>query len=182
METQDKITPQNFDHWFNNYFKPHFDELIIKRINNLISEDALVGFIFMSCSIDYLAGFWYGKNTKNHVKDAYTDFIKNYFTKGVYDENSLYDCLKNGLVHLFSIKNRKYCLTDKHHELHLKLDGSGQILLNAENFRDDLLKAVEKYFDDLLKSSDLQKKFLERYYRDEFLGIVPFTIYSNKKE
>jgi hypothetical protein len=49
--------PQKLD-WFRNYFRPHFDDWVIGPINRLVhTQDALIGFIFMACAIDYLAGF-----------------------------------------------------------------------------------------------------------------------------
>src|ERR1039458_7754454 len=68
--------------WFRNYFRPHFDDWVFGPIDRLVhAQDALIGFIFMACAIDYLAGFWRGKSTKK----AYTDFIDQYFPHGRYD-------------------------------------------------------------------------------------------------
>jgi len=59
--------------WFRGYFRPHFNDWIFGPINRLvISQDALIGFIFMACSIDYLTGFWWGQSSQGHVKEAYT--------------------------------------------------------------------------------------------------------------
>src|SRR3972149_9846502 len=88
--------------WFQKYFKPHFINWVIDPINRLVvSDDALIGFIFMSCAIDYLASFWWGKDTTGNVKKAYTGFIDKYFSPGKYDSLGLYESLRNGLVHLF---------------------------------------------------------------------------------
>jgi hypothetical protein len=44
--------------WFRTNFCPHFDDWIMGPIDRLVyTRDALIGFIFMACAIDYLAGF-----------------------------------------------------------------------------------------------------------------------------
>jgi hypothetical protein len=143
-------------------FRPHFDGWVLHPINRLVSDsspDALVGFIFMSCAIDYLAGFWWGnKFQKDESGKAYKGFIDEYFPKSRYDAKGLYGSLRNGLVHMFTIKGKKYALTHKHPELHLKIDHAGYIILNAANFRDDLVFAKERYFDDVETKVDLLNK------------------------
>jgi|SRR5450759_2499587 hypothetical protein len=131
--------------WFNSYFRPHFNEWIFSAIKRLVvSDDALVGFIFMSCTIDYLAGFMCGGET--HRKD-YIDFIDQYFVPGKYDSRGIYESLRCGLVHMFTIKDRKYALTHNYPARHLKSTNDGQIVLNASSFGDDLWIAAQKFFD-----------------------------------
>lgn len=158
--------------WFRRYFRPHFDNWVIGPINRLVdTQDALIGFIFMACVIDYLAGFWWGKSTKRQVETAYTGFIDEYFQKGRYDAAGLYDSLRNGLVHMFTIKNKKYALTHNNPGFHL-VDRNGQIILNAGDFRDDLIAAKERYFGDVDAKPNLLDKALDRYNRDGFLDLV----------
>jgi hypothetical protein len=128
------INPQDFDGfppsggsppqklvWFRTYFRPHFDDWVFGPIDRLVhAQDALIGFIFMACAIDYLAGFWWGKSTKRNVEKVYVDFMNQYFPEGRYDAKGFYDSLRNGLVHLFTIKNKKYALTHNNPHLHLK--------------------------------------------------------------
>jgi hypothetical protein len=118
---------------------------------------------------DYLAGFWCGKNTERCVKKAYTGFIDEYFLPGRYDSNGLYDSLRNGLVHMFTIKGMKYALIHNQSHLHLKPATNGQIILNASDFRDDLTVAKQRYFYDVETNSELLDKAVERYLRDGFL-------------
>ena len=49
--------------WFHD-FRPHFNFLVIDPIKKftLKMDDILICFVFMSCCIDYLAGFWWGEN------------------------------------------------------------------------------------------------------------------------
>jgi len=165
--------------WFQKAFRPHFDDWVIGPVNRLVYyRDALIGFIFMSCAIDYLAGFWWGKSTQGGVRKAYTGFIDAYFPRGLYDADGLYDSLRNGLVHMFTIKGKRYALTHNHPELYLKKSKTGQIVLNAGNFRDELVAAKDKYFNKVESSSDMLNKVLDRYKRDGFLGPKPIEIVS----
>lgn len=158
-------------------FRSHFDGWVFHPINRLVSShDALVGFIFMACAMDYLAGFWWGKSTEGEVKKAYTGFIDEYFPKGRYDANGLYDSLRNGLVHMFTIKKKKYALIHEHPKLHLKADRTGHIILNAGDFRDDLTTAKERYFDDVEAKTDLLDKMIERFVRDSFMGAADLEV------
>jgi hypothetical protein len=158
--------------WFRDYFRPHFNEWVFGPVDrSVVSQDALIGFVFMTCVIDYLAGFWWGKTTSNEVRLAYTGFINEYFPKGRYDPDGLYDSLRNGLLHMFTIKGKKYALTHNNPHLHLKTDTSGHIILNAANFRDDLVSAKDNYFNAVEVISDLLDKLVERYNRDGFLDL-----------
>lgn len=163
--------------WFRNQFRPHFNAWVLGPIDRLVpSQDALVGFILMACAIDYLAGFWWGKDTKGKVQLAYTGFIDEYFPKGRYDAKGLFDSLRNGLVHMFTIKNKKYALTHNKPGIHLKNDTAGRIILNAADFRNDLVTAKDKYFDEVETNPDLLDKLSDRLNRDGFLGVIPIQV------
>lgn len=165
--------------WFNANFQPHFNAWVFRPIDRLVtSQDALIGFIVMACAIDYLAGFWWGKSTRSNVQKAYTGFIDTYFPQGRYDANGIYDSLRNGLVHMFTIKNRKYALIHNRPNMHLKSDTTGQIILNAANFRDDLVAARDKYFSEVQTRPRLLDKLLDRFNRDGFLISGPIQIHA----
>lgn len=167
-----KSAQQDKLRWFKD-FRSHFDLWVVEPIDRLVdSKDALIGFIFMSCTIDYLAGFWWGSSTRNNVKKAYTGFIEEYFPSGRYNAEGLYDSLRNGLVHMFTIKNKKYTLTHNNPDLHLKSDRNQQIILNAGNFRNDLIAAKDKYFDDVENDISLLDNVVNRYTRDGFLKLT----------
>lgn len=167
--------------WFQKVLRPHFDDWVMGPINRLVhSRDALIGFIFMSCAIDYLSGFWWGASKQGKVRKAYIGFIDAYFPNGLYDADGLYDSLRNGLVHMFTIKDKKYVLIHNHPEIHLKKAKANkeQIVLNAGNFRDELVAAKNKFFDDVESSPELLNKVLDRYNRDGFLGASLIEISS----
>ena len=171
-----EVTPQSAHAeklaWFRHYFRPHFVDWVFNPIDRLVpSQDALIGFIVMTCAIDCLAGFWWGTNTKNKVRDTYVKFIDEYFPPKQYDADGLYDSLRNGLVHMFTIKDKKHALTHNQPHLHLKIATTGHTMLNAENFRDDLVLAREKYFDEVEANPELLDRLVERYSREGFLDI-----------
>jgi hypothetical protein len=108
--------------WFRKEFRPHFNGWVLDPVDRLVaSHDALIGFMVMACAIDYLAGFWWGASTRNHVEAAYVGFVQEYFPPSRYDAKELYDSLRNGLIHLFTIKSKKYILTHDNPHLHLKM-------------------------------------------------------------
>lgn len=163
--------------WFREVFRPHFDEWVFGPIDRLVpSDDALIGFIFMACAVDYLAGFSWGESTQGKVQAAYVAFIDQYFPRSRYDSKGLYDSLRNGLVHMFTIKGKKYALTHKNPALHLKQDRDGHIILNAGDFRDDLHSAKERYFTAVEAQPQLLDKCVERYVRDGFLDALRLEI------
>jgi hypothetical protein len=158
--------------WFKTNFRPHFDDWVFGPIDRLVnSDDALIGFIFMSCTIDYLAGFWYGKSTKDKVNKVYRCFIDSYFPKNRYDSWGLWDSLRNGLVHMFTIKGKIYTLTQNQPNLHLHKNQKGQIFLDARSFRDDLFFAKEDYFNDVQSKKDLLDKLIDRFIRYSILHL-----------
>ncbi len=158
-------------------FRKHFEDWVLAPIHRLApSDDARVAFILIACAIDYLAGFWWGKSTEGKVKLAYTGFIDAFFPSGKYDAEGIYDSLRNGLVHMYTIKGKKYALTHNHPELHLKSDKKAQIILNAADLEADLLVAANAYFDAASASEELASKAHDRYSRDGFLGVSPLEM------
>jgi hypothetical protein len=99
----------------------------------------------MACTIDYIDGFWHGKDT---TRTIYTSFIDTYFPADDYDAEGIYNSLRNGLVHMFTIKDSMYTLIHNRPEYHLNVQNN-RILLNAGDFRDDLKSATGKFFDDV---------------------------------
>lgn len=110
--------------WFKGYFRPHFEKVILDPIHQLVhSNNALIGFILMACTIDYLAGYLYGGDTTGQVKTTYKTFIEKYLKKYGYNPDELYDSLRNGFVHNFTIKTYKYELTQQQENYHLDDNG-----------------------------------------------------------
>ena len=158
--------------WFND-FQPHFNSLVLDPIKRfpLKMDDMLIGFVFMSCCIDYLSGFWWGEESEiGMARQAYVGFINEYFLpRGRYNAKGIYDSLRNGLVHLFTIKNKMYELTFDEPDKHLTISHNNFIVINASNFRDDLIDAANRYFKDVKKNPQLLDKAFQRYERDGFI-------------
>jgi hypothetical protein len=169
--------------WFTRCFRPHFESWVFKPIDRLIrSEDALVAFILMSCAIDYLAGFWWGGSTKGRAGPAYKRFVRRYFPEGRYDADGLWESLRNGLLHLFTIKGRRYALTHGNPRVHLQVTSSGQEMLNAQDFLNDLKAAAAAYFADVEADPLLLQKLVERYSREGFLAEVQMEVSVPQEE
>jgi len=128
------------------------------------SKGVCLSFVIIACAIDYLASFNYGGDTTGHAREAYTDFLKEYewFTKK-YNPEDIYDSLRCGLVHNFTIHGGKFTLTHNHPELHLTTH-KGQIVLNYEDFYCDLKRLKEEYFEKVKDPKDGKiANFMKRY-------------------
>ena len=158
--------------WFAD-FRPHFNYLVLDPIKKvpLKIDDMLICFVFMSCSIDYLSGFWWGDTREmGMVRQAYVGFINEYFLpRGRYNAKGIFDSLRNGLVHQFTIKNKMYELTFDEPERHLTVSHNNYLVLNAGSFRKDLIEAANRYFDDVEKKPKLLDKAFQSYERDGFV-------------
>lgn len=110
--------------WFKTSFRSRFEIWVISPAQAMIDHPngGMPAFVWLTCAIDWAAGFWWGKPTiekdakgriKNENKKCYTGFINEYFTKDMYDADGLWDSLRNGLVHMYTIKGAKYALTNK---------------------------------------------------------------------
>lgn len=165
-------TPDGRCIWFQD-FRPHFNSWVLDPIKSFpfTREYMLIGFVFMSCSIDYLSGFWWGESRELGMsRQAYVGFINEYFRpRGRYNAKGIYDSLRNGLVHLFTIKNKIYELTIDEPERHLTVSHNNYIILNASSFRNDLVDAANRYFDEVEKNPQLLDKAFQRYERDGFV-------------
>ena len=163
--------------WFELCFRPHFESSVFDPIDRPVSsDDALIGFLLMACAIDYLAGFWRGESTKGKVSEAYRGFIDEYFPPDRFDSDGPYDSLRNGLVQMFTIKGKRYSLKHNRPGVHLRTAHSGQIILNAADFRDDLPSAANSYFEDVELDPALLDKLLRRCRRDGFLALHPIRL------
>ena len=169
--------------WFKTDFRPHFDEWVGGTADRMVkaSDDvgvAMPAFIWLTCSIDWLAELWWGKSTRGNVRKAYTGFLKTYFSTA-YNPDYLYDSLRNGLVHSFTIKSGHYALKHRAPEIHLRANSQGYVLLNLENFYQDWLDAKNRFFNDIENNSDMLTRAYERVTRDGFLGLVQVEFVEN---
>lgn len=173
-----KLSPQQKLEWFQKGFRPHFEEWVVKPAEAIMRDPGgkMPAFVWLTCAIDWIAAFRFGESTKNNVKEAYTNYIDEYFPKGKYSAQDLYDSLRNGLVHMYTIKGSTYALIDNHPDGHLKTTSDGQLLLNLEDFFADFVEAKNKFFDAVEIDPALLDKVIQRYEREGFLGLISFTI------
>ncbi len=161
--------------WFKK-FRPQFDEWVeapTQRMIAVVDKEALAmpAFIWLACAIDWLAGFWYG-GSQGNVKQAYVGFISAYFPPK-YDAIELYDSLRNGLVHSYTIKNKKYGLTHHEPENHFRSNENGTVVLNLEDLFQDWRLAKNAYFDAVENDPELLEKAFNQYCLEGFLNHIP---------
>ena len=130
-----------------------------------IGQSKMGAFILSSCFIEYMAGFIAGRETTN--KD-YKQFVKDYLPS-LYDPQKLYKDLRCKAVHNYS-EGGSYIFVDAKPALHgQKVDT--KMVINLENFIDDLEAALRKMFTDLDTDSGKQRKAEDRYDKIGLLGI-----------
>jgi len=173
--------------WILDVFRPHFDVMVINPAKDIAKHHngAMPAFLWITCAIDWLAGFMVGKD-RNKIGGAigtsYIDFINGYFPPeykchayGIYN-------LRTGLVHNYSIKEarqnkrREYALTHGERAgTHFALLPNGQFLLNLDDLLDDFVLATESYFEDVRNNAGRLHSFIECYEREGFLYIFQIS-------
>jgi hypothetical protein len=142
--------------------------LDIKRAS--AGQSKMGAFILASCFIDYMAGFIAGREATN--KD-YKQIVKDYLP-GLYDPEKLYKDLRCKVVHNYS-EGGSYFFVDAKPALHgQKVDT--KIVINLENFIDDLESALRNMYSDLDSDPVKQKKAEERYDKIGLLGIGQIAV------
>lgn len=160
--------------WFQDRFRPDFDRWVIETGQRILDKDEpLVAFLWISCAIDWLAGFRFGKSTIGRGPEAYKGYIDDFFPRGKYDAAGLYTSLRNGFVHSFTLKG-PYVLKHNRPDLHLKVD-DGRTILNAETLFDDLVLSKNAFFDAVESDPMKLNKVIERYEREGFFRLVPLS-------
>lgn len=142
--------------------------LDIKRASG--GKSKMGAFILSSCFIEYLAGFRYGKETSGN---DYKNFVKNYLPQ--YNKDKPYKDLRCKLVHNYS-EGGSYTFVDNKASLHGKSTADNKIVLNLENFIDDIESALKKYFEALKSNENLFKLAIKRYQKLGILGIHSILI------
>lgn len=137
------------------------------------SEKAKMGgFILASCLIDYLANFY---SKENKSSDRYVEFCSTYLLS--YIPKDLYKSLRCKLVHNYT-EGGKYVFTDNNEQFYLKPYRNKKIILNLENFIEDIENAMDQYFIDVKHDSVLKKRMINKFNK---FGILFYT-HENKGE
>jgi len=121
----------------------------------------LAAFILVSCAIDFVSGFLEGIDSfelKSSGK-IYKRFVERYMHE--YDSKDVYRNIRCRLAHNYTIGDG-VALIHLNPTAHDPLGSRGEKIINFENFYADFRIGVERYFLDLEKDKDLQKRFLRR--------------------
>lgn len=140
--------------------------LDIKRASD--GKSKMGAFILASCFIEYMAGFVAGHETKGI---DYKQFVKDYLPN-MYNPKKLYTDLRCKLVHNYS-EGGSYIFAYGKPDLHGKILRE-KMMINLENFIDDIGLALKKVIDELTSDPAKWKKAEERYDKIDLLGIGKF--------
>ena len=142
--------------------------LDIKRAS--AGQAKMGAFILASCFIDHMAGFIAGRQTTN---EDYKQFVKDYLPN-MYDPEKLYSDLRCKMVHNYS-EGGSYIFAYANSAVHGRTNGA-KIVINLENFIDDLEAALRKMLTDIDGDTGKQKKAEDRYKKIGLLGIAQSDI------
>ena len=152
-----------------------FNRWIINGIDAVSkSEGVSLTFVLISCGIDYLTCLNFGERS---TKQRYIAFLKeyNWFTDK-YSPEDIYQSLRCGLVHNFSIHNKKYVLIHNRTDYHLKITDTGQIVLNFQDFFEDFKRLKKEYFEKVNNDQNKRAKFIKCLKEIGFLGTVSLRV------
>jgi hypothetical protein len=127
----------------------------------LTDDSAYLSFICMLSGIEALAGFRFVEQPESGKR--FNEFVAKYLPAEYhpYAANGTLWRFRCRLVHSFSPAG--FTLTHHHSENHLRIDaGTGNPVLNAEDFYAALLVASQAYFRELRQSAELQRLFTIR--------------------
>lgn len=138
--------------------------LDIKRASD--GKSKMGTFILASCFIEYLAGFRVGGETKGR---DYKAFVRD-FLPSLYDPDKLYHDLRCKLVHNYS-EGGSYAFTFSQPSLHGTNVG-GRLIINLEDFIQDLEEAYKKFESILDGDTDAQTLAERRYDSIGLIGVA----------
>jgi hypothetical protein len=134
----------------------------------------MAGFLLGFCLIDAAAGFHSGRTKEMQavIGKHFRTFVTTYMPR--YDADALYHDLRSGLVHSYSV-GQTYSFTDleragKHLETRQFSFGE-RILLNLEDFVDDLERALDALFEDIQTKPERFELAKTRYESMGILGV-----------
>ena len=127
------------------------DEIIPEVKRAIIANSELAGLVLSLALVDYIAGYYAGKETSG--KD-YVDFMDHYFPDAYKPYvKSIYRDLRNGLMHNLAATNpwhpEKSFFIHRNLHLHLIQVESGRVLFSVPIFAEDIRRAWIMYMHDL---------------------------------
>lgn len=157
-----KLTPQRLVKILDKYlFGWEFHDIEKASIKG---SAKLAGFILGACFIDAMAGF-YGGVTRATVSSGsgtrFKDFVSKYLSQ--YNSDSLWKDLRCGLVHSYA-EGGTYVFTHANKAgKHFNQISDGRIILNLEDFLNDLSSAYKKLSNDILNDRHTYANALKRF-------------------
>ena len=138
-------------------------DMAFEDIKRAANGRAKIGaFILGACFIDYIAGYWFGadsevKSTSSHkIFVAFTrEFLK------AYDPEKLYVAMRCKLVHNYS-EGGAYKFAFDMPNRHLT-KSENKIIINLEQFIDDIETAPNRYLQLLDTDHDVQLRAIKRW-------------------
>lgn len=137
----------------------------IKKIAQM--DTVLASFTLCSCFVEQMSGFRYAKVKHKTGNEMFKSFVKDYLSQ--YDPSKLREDLRNRLVHNYSL-GETYSLTMRSNDYHLKPDKNGRLILNLENFIDDIDGAFTKWNGELRTNDDVRKNALTWFSKFQIIG------------
>jgi len=137
----------------------------IKKIAQM--DTVIASFTLCSCFVEQVSGFRYAKVKHKTGNEMFKSFVKDYMSQ--YDPSKLRDDLRNRLVHNYSL-GEKYSLTMGSNGYHLKADKNGRLILNLENFINDIEGAFTKWTEELRTNSEVRNNALIWFSKFQIIG------------
>jgi len=121
----------------------------------------LAAFILVSCAIDFMGGFLEGIDSLDPKSSGkiYRRYLERYMPQ--YKSKDVYRNIRCRLAHNYTIGDG-VALIHNNSAAHDPLVSRGDKVINFENFYADFRIGVERYFIELEKDKQLQKRFLRR--------------------
>lgn len=155
------------------------DEDIVQKVKFALSDWALEdlykasfggakmgAFILASCYIDYLSCYYFNSDSS---KGNYINFVNRFLPD--YSGKDLYESLRCKLVHNYT-EGGKYEFTDDKPHLHFKISKRRKIVINLENFLNDLKIAKGEYFKLVDDNKSYKERLIDRFKKVGILGRV----------
>lgn len=115
-------------------------------------------FILLSCFIDYMAGYYCGVNITN--RQHFLSFCEKYLP--MYDSNTLYQDIRCKLVHQYT-EPGNLVFTDNTDKKDDRTKDTKRIILNLDNFIENVRNAWLEFRKDLKNDKTVYEKALKRY-------------------
>jgi len=153
------------------------DEILGEMERCLLADADLGALLLGLAAVDYLAGFYVGKQSTG--KD-YQAFMKRYFPPQYREYlDSFYSQLRSGMMHNLVAANpwkpkaTSFLVTTKSSS-HLQTTSSGQVVFSVSHFRIDIYRAWRMHAHDMImkpdKHNDLVQNFVRRFNKLDGVG------------